>query len=338
MNTAVRASLFAGGFLAVMITSADFVSAASNAGGSARTINDSLVQNLSCQNLSVNTIYRAIREDAFAESRNMDIVNWAYSSGGFTLANCWGLSSTQRMLSYMARYNESSNISKEARRELVLNMVRRAVPAVQGEAGSTEKGNRTQSRERVVNRNLKAYSVFPVEGSTVVDSYDFWWDLRAGYDMSLSKKYTVRRSLREDVQVNQTEHFYRMSNVGMGLGSGATSSKDNYESLKTMMRNADGKRLTLINLRLDRTLQHIVMVKSYKKTGSGDVVFTVYDSNQPKLDQEVIYDSRSGAFTAPGIARSLYVATKPIGVFIVDEDERELYEVAMLKHYRSVCK
>jgi hypothetical protein len=338
MNTALRASLFAGGFLAVMITRAYFVSAASNAGGSARTINDSLVQNLSCQNLSVNTIYRAIREDAFAESRNMDIVNWAYSSGGFTLANCWGLSSTQRMLSYMARYNESSNISKEARRELVLNMVRRAVPAVQGEAGSTEKGNRTQSRERVVNRNLKAYSVFPVEGSTVVDSYDFWWDLRAGYDMSLSKKYTVRRSLREDVQVNQTEHFYRMSNVGMGLGSGATSSKDNYESLKTMMRNADGKRLTLINLRLDRTLQHIVMVKSYKKTGSGDVVFTVYDSNQPKLDQEVIYDSRSGAFTAPGIARSLYVATKPVGVFIVDEDERELYEVAMLKHYRSVCK
>jgi len=336
MNTAIRASLFAGGFLAVMISSAEFVSAAPAV--SSRSINDSLVQNLSCQNLSVNTIYRAIREDAFAESRNMDIVNWGYSSGGFTLGNCWALSSTQRMFSYLARYNQSSNLTKEARRELVLNMVRRGVPAVQEEAGSTEKGNRTQGRDRVVTKALKSYSVFPVEGSSVVDSYDFWWDLRAGYDMNLSKKYTVKRAFREEVQVNQGDHFYRMGNVGMGLGSGATSPKENYETLKTLIRNADGKRLTLVNLRMDRTVQHIVMVKSYKKTGSGDVVFTVYDSNQPTRDQEIIYYARSGTFTAPGVAKALFVVTKPLGVFVVDEEERQAFEVAMLKHYRSACK
>lgn len=336
MTTAVRASLFVGGFIAVMVSSAEIVSAAP--ANSSRTINDSLVQNLSCQNLSVNTIYRSIREEAFAEARNMDIVNWEFSSGGFTIGNCWALASTQRMLSYLARYNQSSNMSKEARRELVLNMVRRGVPAVQSDGSTQERGNRTQNRDRIVTKALKSYSVFPVEGNSVADSYDFWWDLRSGYDMNITRKFTVRRSLRDDMQVNQTSHFYRMGNVGMGLGSGATSAKENYETLKTLMRNADGKRLTLINLRLDRTVQHIVMVKSYKKTGSGDVVFTVYDSNQPKRDQEVIYYSRSGTFTSAGIAKALLVATKPLGVFVVDEQERQDFEVAMLKHYRSVCK
>lgn len=337
MNTAVRASLFVGGFLAVLISSAEIVSAAP-ATKSSRTINDSLVQNLSCQNLSVNTIYRSIRDEAFAESRNMDIVNWNFSSGGFTIGNCWALASTQRMLSYLARYNQSSNMSKEARRELVLNMVRRGVPAVQADDSTPERGNRNQNRDRVVTKALKTYSVFPVEGNSVADSYDFWWDLRAGYDMNLSRKFTVRRSLRDDMQVNQGNHFYRMGNVGMGLGSGATSPKENYETLKTLMRNADGRRLTLINLRLDRTIQHIVMVKSYKKTGSGDVVFTVYDSNQPTRDQEVVYYSRSGTFTSAGVAKALAVTTKPLGVFVVDEQERQDFEVAMLKHYRTVCK
>jgi hypothetical protein len=217
-------------------------------------------------------------------------------------------------------------------------MVRRGVPTVQVESSAPEKGNRQQNSDRVITKDLKSYSVFPVEGNSVSATYDFWWDLRAGYDMSLSKKFTVKRSLRDDVQVNQGNHFFRFGNVGMGLGSGATSAKENYESLKTLMRNADGKRLTLINLRISRTNQHVVMVKSYKKTGSGDVVFTVYDSNQPLRDQEVIYNAKTGEITSQGIAKYFSVPTKPMGVFIVDEEEREAFEVAMLNHYRSACK
>jgi hypothetical protein len=268
----------------------------------------------------------------------MDIENWNFSSGGITIGNCWALSSTQRMLSYLARYNQPNKMSQAARRELVLNMVRRGVPTVQVESSAPEKGNRQQNSDRVITKDLKSYSVFPVEGNSVSATYDFWWDLRAGYDMSLSKKFTVKRSLRDDVQVNQGSHFFRFGNVGMGLGSGATSAKENYESLKTLMRNADGKRLTLINLRLERTNQHVVMVKSYRKTASGNVVFTVYDSNQPLRDQEVTYYAKSGVFDSAGVAKYFGLAAKPMGVFIVDEEEREAFEVAMLNHYRSACK
>jgi hypothetical protein len=318
MNAGVRASLFVGGFLAVMISSAEFVSAATKvvAAGSSRTINDSLVQNLSCRNLNVNTIYRAIREDAFAESRNMDIVNWN--------GNCWGLASTQRMLSYMARYNQRNTMNQNARTELVLNMVGRNVPSVQD--------------GRVSTAPLKTFSVFPVEGNSVVESYDLWWGLRGGYDMNLSKKYTVQRDLRKEIEVSQSSHFYRAKNLGMGLGSGPTNSRDNYASLKTLMRNADGKRLTLINLRMSRFNQHIVMVKSYKKTASGDVVFKVYDSNQPTRDQDIVYNSKTGSMISVGISNYYGIRAESLGVFVVDEDERIAYEAAMLKYYSSACK
>ena len=320
MKKIIRASVFVGGFLVVMITTADLVfagvkvtkstKAISNNG---RAINDSLVQNLSCQNLSVDSIYRAIRDDAFSEARNMDVENWD--------GNCWGLSSTQRMFSYLARYRQSNNMSFEARRELVMNQVRRGVPT-----GSSS------------TRPLTSYSVFPVEGNSVVDSYDFWWGLRSGYYMNLSKRTTLQRTFRDEIPVNQSSHFYRAKNLGMGLGSGSTNSSENYESLKTLMRNATGKRLTLVNLRMSRFNQHIVRVKSYTKLGNGDVVFKVYDSNQPKVDQDLTYESRTGAFTSRGIVKTYGIPVKPMGLFIVDEEERADFEVAMLKYYRAACK
>lgn len=347
MKAVIRASIFAGGFLAVMISTAELAMAAKAAPAkkapvvkpaTGRVINDSLVENLRCQNLNVDSIYRAIREDAFSEARNMDIENWGYSSGGFPLANCWALSSTQRMFSYLARYNQPNTMGRQARLEMVSNQVRRAIPSVQSQQGTSERGSRSTADERIVNRDLKKFSVFPVEGPSLAGTYEFWWELRAGYDMNLSRRYTVKRSFREDVQHNQTNHFFRMGNVGMGLGSGATSPKENYESLKTMMRNADGKRLTLVNLRMARTNQHVVMIKSYKKISTGDVVFTVYDSNQPLRDQELIYNVRSGTFTSHGIAKYYSIPLRPMGLFIVDEEERQDFEVAMLNHYRSACK
>ncbi|MFS4458248.1 hypothetical protein [Bdellovibrio sp. HCB2-146] len=338
MNKAIRVTLFVGGFVTVMVATAPTVLAAP------KTVTDSLVRGLSCQNLSVNSIYKAIREDAFDESRNMPITNWEYSHNGIPLGNCWALSSTQRMFSYLARYNESNSLSNEARVQLVLDMVRRSTPKlVEDSTQSVERGRSyvNKPQVRVVNSPLKTYKVFEVEGDSVNKSYDFWWALRDGFVATLAPKRTVKRAFRDDIQVNQGNHFFRAGNLGMGLGGSPTSAKDNYETIKTLLRNLDGKRLTLMNLRMERTNQHIVMAKSYVKNSNGLIEIKVYDSNQPEKDQILTYNSRTGVFTSEDIAGLFYGRTnaksRPLGVFIVDEEERGAFEQAMLAHYRTRC-
>lgn len=338
MNKAFQVTLFVGGFVTVMVATAPTVLAAP------KSVTDSLVRGLSCRDLSVNSIYKAIREDAFDESRNMPITNWEYSHNGIPLGNCWALSSTQRMFSYLARYNESSSVGKEERVKLVLDMVRRSTPKLMQETESVERGRSYAHKPqmRVVNSPLKNYKVFEVEGDSLDKSYDFWWGLRDGFVATLAPKRTVKRAFRDDIQVNQGNHFFRAGNLGMGLGSSPTSAKDNYETIKTLLRNLDGKRLTLMNIRMERINQHIVMAKSYVKNSNGVIEIKVYDSNQPEKDQYLNYDSRTGVFTSEDIAGLFYGRTnaksRALGVFIVDEEERGAFEQAMLAHYRTRCK
>ncbi len=278
-----------------------------------REISDSLVLQLNCRSLSVDAIYKAIREDAFHESRNMPIFNWSSMHGLFPLQQCWALSSSQRMFSYLARYNESNTRTDEDRKVLVLNLIRGSAKA----------------------------QVFEVEGSSIDQSSGFWWHLREGYKKKTSFFTTDTQNFRKNIEASQSSHFFRSENVSMGAGSGPTSPRENKVTAQTLLKNLEGKRLTLVNLRLGRTSQHIVMLKSFLRQANGQIVFMAYDSNQPKKDQELLYDTRTGIFTAPEISRSILgegTPSNPLGVFIVDEDERKPLEAAMLAHYKKACQ
>ncbi|QDK38280.1 hypothetical protein [Bdellovibrio sp. NC01] len=289
-----------------------------------KIITDSLVRNLSCNNISTAAIYAAIRDDAFDEVRNIPTENWAFNSGGFPIANCWALSSTQRMFSYLARYNESSVDHSEEQTRKVLNMIRRSEPSLDYD-----------HPEKVREFPLRNYEVFKLSENSLGQGYfkggqNLWTDMANGISGETGK---VRR-FKGEVEYNQSFRFFRFGNIGMGAGSGARDQGTNVETANQLMRNLSGKRLTLINLRVDQTTQHVVMAKSFTKDASGVIRFTVYDSNQPVRDQSVIFDPTSQQFYAPTVLGT----NAALGTFIVSEDERGDFERALLKHYQAVCK
>lgn len=337
------ALLFMAGFAAALGATVERAYAKKNDGIpvfiSNKTVSDSLVENLKCSHLSVDSIYKSIKADAFKPERNMPITNWGFRSGLVYIAGCWGLSSTQRMMLYLGRYNEASSMRADQLVPRILDQVRR---------GSLERliddvyNDRNHGDDRIITRSLKSYSVFPVEGDSLAENAwhgsSLWRNLMEGYKQNVDGKI-VHRHFRAEIERNQADHFFRVRNVGMGAGDGPRSVEDNRETAALMKYNASRKRLTLINLRAGRTAQHIVMVKSYKTT-HGITTFTVYDSNAPQKDWEVKYSEERGVFYAPEIISRFTQGAeyRDLGVYVVDEKEREDFEYAMMAYYRIKCR
>ncbi|HEX7675739.1 MAG TPA: hypothetical protein VF412_16300 [Bdellovibrio sp.] len=308
---------------------------------SSKVVTDSLVRNLSCRKIGVNAIYAAIREDAFDQKRNMPIQNWSFSSGGFPIAGCWALSSTQRMFSYMTRYNEAQAHGSYDRTFAVLNMVRRSDP---DEASSNEypgrPGENLQTQQ--LREGPAKVAVFKVAEDSLSDDYRYgrqglWTDLMVGLNQRFPGGSFLHRNFRGDVQVNQAYHFFRVGNIGMAVGSGSRGEGRNAETAAQLVRNISGKRLTLVNLRVNQTNQHVVMVKSFTKDSSGNILFKVYDSNQFRADQNLIYSSKYQQFYAPDVMGA-FGGTGSLGAFIVSEDERGPLENALVEYYKQACR
>ncbi|WP_413942895.1 hypothetical protein [Bdellovibrio sp. HCB-162] len=309
-----------------------------------KVINDSLVQNLSCRTLNVDNIYRAIRADAFAESRNMPVRNWPFRSGLATIAGCWALSSTQRMVSYMARYNTPDNRRMDQRVPRILDMVRRSKLEAKIGGNNHDYPNNNSQQQPFISRDLSFYTVFPVpEGSLYESSKDYqnglWNGLMRGYEQEFNGQ-RVSRNFKDEIEANQASHFFRASNITLAMGSGARAGGTNVITAQQLMKNLDGKRLTLINLRAGRTAQHVVMVKSYQKLSARTIAFTVYDSNNPSQDATVYFSTNAQQFYAPDIVGRFVLEneTRALGVYIVDEGERTQLEAAMLAHYKVLCR
>lgn len=297
----------------------------------ARVISDSLVRNLNCSNLNVDSIYSSLGEDAFSEIRHNSIQNWGFSSGVGNLGVCWSLSATQRRTFYLARFNpdETSLTSSAPERAFrFLNMVRGSTPVeVQG-----------QSKEIPLPET--SYSVFSVQGENLQMDDALWSAILKGNGLSYPD--VTARGFVADTQGDQVRRFFNPANVLMGMGNGARSAEENQNTYQQIIKNLDGRRLTLINLRAHRSAQHIAILKSYKKWDERWVEFQVYDSNYPQKNGQVFFDLRDNRFLAPFISNYLTGQqdgdTRALGVFIVDEDERVVLENAWLRHYADECR
>lgn len=309
---------------------------------SAKTVTDSLVANLSCDNLSTSSILLKIRPTAFSDANHMPIKNWSFSSGGIGLAACWGMSSTQRKLFYLLRLSEKG--APALNLESALNMVRGTTV----DYAMIQSANGTTETQRLFEPKLKEYSVIPLTERNITEE----WGRNTGLSF-LDKMLkganfknghdTVFRSLRTEVERSQELHFFRPGNINMGAGSGPRSVADNLQTLERLKYNMSFNRLSLINLRLEMTTQHIVIPKSFTKDDKGNVWIRAYDSNQPTKDQLIYFDKTTGHFYSPQIMGKFvgdYSGTdysRPLGVFIVDEEERGYIEATLLKYYKAVC-
>ncbi|WP_413584600.1 hypothetical protein [Bdellovibrio sp. HCB274] len=305
-----------------------------------KLVTDTLVKDLSCRNLSVDSIYSAIQPgSAFHIFYHIPVQNWYFKSGGPNLGVCWGLASVQRKMFYLARFEEKEELDKQELMRRTLNMVRGH------ELSPVQTGN---GRERMLKTPFKNYEVLKFSDLSLLSSWAREDQKPDGLFPIINKGYkevvngdTYWKTFKMDVQRAQQERFFRGSNLSMVVGAQDNrSTVDNLLTFSTLKRNLKGNRLTLLNLRFGRYDQHVVVAKEFRTIGDKPAI-VVYDSNNPLQNGVIYFDEQTKTFHSPGIYRGVVSEGDPeraIGVYIMDEEERGPIEAAMLKHYQAQCQ
>lgn len=303
---------------AFAVSSAEFSSTsmtASIANIAANPISDHLVENLSCQNLSKETLLQSMRADFASINNQIPVKNWGFNAGIYDIAGCWSLSRSQRLFYYLSGFD----LRPEHTLKNNLDMIGRWVPVWNNFGYIDYKDAKTLSL-------MPPFQVmFP--------------ELQRGYEQSVGPK-KVLRSFKEDIEVYQIHRFHQfLKNKDYVTGNRERDVKFNRISIATLLKNMDTRRLTLVNLRPALKSQHVVLVKRYEKISDHEILFKVYDSNHPDIENEIFYNLKTEHFYAPSIVKDFKIERPedPIGLFVVDEEEREQALDLLVKYYRQLC-
>jgi hypothetical protein len=307
-----------------------------------KTVTDSFVKKLSCQNLTVDSIYNSLQATAYHTYYHLPIQNWGFKSGGLDLGVCWGLSSAQRRMFMLGRFEEKEELSKADIRSKTLDILRGFdySPQQSGNGG-----------ERMLSTPIRQWDVIKYADDSMLRSWareekepnGLFPLINRGYSETIGGGNKIWKTYKLDVERGQQQRFFRGANLGMVVGgTQGRGSVDNLLTISTLAKNMAGHRLTLLNLRWDTLDQHVVVAKNMLENERYNIIF-VYDSNNPMADGIVYFDKKLKTFHAPGIRALLpkHVAgdeKREAGVFLVDEDERAPLEEAMLRHYRAECE
>ena len=267
----------------------------------AELITDDLVTNLSCENLTKESFLQSIDvQKAFSVPRHLPVRNWSFSVGLYEIANCWSLSHSQRILFYLGR--EQAEQTPEALKQ-TLNMLRKYTP--QG-----------------------TYNTFHI-----VPWNPAWYE-------SMVTGWSSSRNFKKDIETYQDKRFHNVDNTTYLQGSRERGIKENAKSILVLKANVDAKKLTNILIRPALRSQHIVLAKYSITRPTGEIDFFVYDSNRPQKDVVVTYNPKTQHFYAPEIVEYFKIARPedPIGLFIVDEGDRNLILDTAYQYYSENCE
>ena len=276
------------------------------------TISDHRVQNLSCRNVTANSVANAIRPDNFSTANHLPYKNWEFQWGFYKLAGCWSLSRFQRLYFYL----------REPAAGLSL----------------TELSNQTRSEEMY--EDGASWKGFPLKKFWFMpeQTNSRWPAWESGWFESGSMAPDLERGLKPDIEYYQALRFHQLENIRLLKGPMARTIAENNATWNDLSRLVSTGRKPLIVLRPDKYYQHVVVVKRIQATASGADLW-VYDSNAPWLDRKVVWDKKSSMFTAFEVVDGMPVpdARAALGVFIVDEDENERVLESLAVHYQNLC-
>jgi hypothetical protein len=278
-----------------------------------KTVSDSLVKDLSCKKVTANEIYRRMSQQQFSSEFHIPITNWGVEARGglYELGVCWSLSRAQRLFFYLNRWN-SPSYTQSPQTLQVLNMLR-------GDA---------------------TYPMLLNQESTLRTDLGLLGNLMDGVSTRSGDKNT-HRNFRSEIEKYEWERFHKLGkNLKYLIGSGARSKKNNRETKDQLIGNLQINKLTMIIIRANRMAQHVVLVKRFQRLENGDINFIVYDSNHPSQDNILTFRKADSGFYAPGI---VYGVVPPkdlndaLGVYVVDEKERDPIEATLVRYYSSLC-
>ena len=116
----------------------------------AKNISDELVENLSCENITTDSIYAHIKDDGFSVERSILQQNW--STG--VIANCWSLSHAQRLHFYLGRKVAIGTDNITDNFENIFNMIRNSIPDLT---------NQPMSQPKEIEKEVKLVSVYLID-------------------------------------------------------------------------------------------------------------------------------------------------------------------------------
>jgi hypothetical protein len=282
-----------------------------------KIISDEVVQNLSCLAITKNSILHSIKVDeAFSVFRHVPTKNWAFNAGLYNLANCWSLSHAQRLFFYLGRKDlpeTPESLSQAA------NMVRQAIP--RNVAGQIQFSGK------------KEYQPLPW-------NMNFFNSLESGFTEDVDG-LPLDRSFKKDTEAYQVYRFHQiLQNIEYISAPRERPADKNAQSYLTLIANLQFNRVTEVLIRPALRAQHVVLAKKYIVRPTGETDFFVYDSNFPDRDNVFTYDPKIRQFTALEIVQPLGVKNpeKPVGVFIVDEGDRDQMLNSLVRFYQKQCE
>ena len=298
---------------------------------SAKNISDRLVDNLSCALLSSESIFKSIRADAFDIKYHFPVYNWHAG----VIANCWSLSRAQRIHFYLSRINVNKSEMSHADSKTILNMFRGSIP---------DTINQPLIGTKEIEKKINSFHVYEFPGTEFSVSPEYLvTELKA--NTALSSGALLSRNFKRDIEIYQARRFSQISNLTSFVFSGSNTKEFNSQTIQTLLKDLDQKKLTFINLRISTTTQHVVIAKKYFYNEQlNQIEIAVYDSRFPNNKvQNLIYDLNRQSFFCKDIAGDLLIemnknADSEIDAFIVDEDDRIFIEDALIRHYRSACE
>lgn len=274
---------------------------------------DHRVQNLSCKNVSSDSVARAIRPSVYDTANHLPYQNWSFLWGLYDLANCWSLSRFQRLYFLMREPNAG--------------------------LGLTEFSNQARSEEMYDDE--QGWKGFPLKGFWFLpDQTDPRWAAweSGWHESGISSPRPIERGRKPDLEFYQVLRFHQIDNLRYLKGPIARTIADNKTTWSELSKSMTNGRKPLLLLRPDPYYQHVVVAKRIEATATGANIW-VYDSNSPGLERPVVWNKSTSMFSAFEIVNGMPVpdAHAPLGVFVVDRDENESLLKSLATHYQQIC-
>lgn len=286
---------------------------------SPRTISDELVSELVCSKaITEAQVLKSIDPSkAFALSKVIPVKNWGFNHNNlYELGACWSLSHFARQVFYLGRDSQSLSTSQKIK---ILNSAR----------GFSPRENAFGVRfERDLNLSL-----IPQSASDLALLY------KENIEQKLPSGRKILRNLKTDLEAYQSFRFHQPENANLVAGERERPAAENLTTLKTLRQNLPANKLTLVVLRAARNAQHVLVALRIDVLPNGDSEILVYDSNSPFKNQVIRFDPVQKQFFAPEINR-LFGAPQPqapVGLFVVDEADRERQLKFLTRHYQKLC-
>ncbi len=271
-----------------------------------QVISDSLVKNLDCSTLTLESVLLKVQPDAFSWTRHLPVVNgkdtetqlWPFGS-------CWAQSVAQRRFFYFTRFGVSGSQSFEDLSFMDWSTIL--------DGSSTDWSVREVRETRAPSDSLRKR--------------------RRGWA-------TFDQETRDILAVTQIENFFSLKNLKYVFTSNEIK-QENEAKFQKIRRDLSQGRVPMVIRRVGPGDLHVMLVTQIiPVVGTADeYIFETYDPNSPQAAEGGIetLTYKNGKFIAKKFTRVASEKVRDVDVFLTGEDEMDQIQKALYQYYRNLC-